>query len=61
MINKCADKDNAPDGHHAIKKIDRHKMRTGSEMRLTTQIGDYEMDQVILDLGFDGNVLPKQT
>ncbi len=30
-------------------------------MRLTAQIGDYEMDQVILDLGFDANVLPKQT
>jgi len=30
-------------------------------MRLTTQIGEYEMDQVILDLGSDTNVLPKQT
>ena len=25
------------------------------------QIGDYEMDQVILDLGSDANILPKQT
>ena len=30
-------------------------------MRLTAQIGDYEMDQVILDLGLDANVLPKKT
>ena len=30
-------------------------------MRLTAQIGEYEMDQVILDLGSDANVLPKQT
>ena len=30
-------------------------------MRLTTQIGEYEMDEVILDLGLDANVLPKQT
>lgn len=30
-------------------------------MRLTTQIGEYEMDQVILDLGLDVNVLPKKT
>ena len=30
-------------------------------MQLTTQIGEYKMDQVILDLGSDGNVLPKQT
>jgi len=25
------------------------------------QIGEYEMDQVILDLGSDANVLPKKT
>ena len=30
-------------------------------MRLTTQIAEYEMDQVILDLGSDANVLPKKT
>ena len=30
-------------------------------MRLTAQIGEYEMDQVILNLGSDANVLPKQT
>ena len=30
-------------------------------MRLTAQISEYEMDQVILDLGSDVNVLPKQT
>lgn len=30
-------------------------------MRLTAQVGDYEMDQVILDLGSDANVFPKQT
>lgn len=29
-------------------------------MRLTMQIGEYEMDQVILDLGLGVNVLPKQ-
>ena len=28
---------------------------------MTMQIGEYEMDHVILDLGFDANVLPKQT
>lgn len=30
-------------------------------MRLTAQIGEYEMDQVVLDLGSNMNVLPKQT
>ena len=28
---------------------------------MTTQIGEYEMDQVILDLGLDANVLQKKT
>lgn len=30
-------------------------------MWLTAQIGDYEMDQSILDLCSDANVLPRQT
>ena len=30
-------------------------------MRLTVQIGEYEMEQVILDLGLDVNVLLKKT
>ena len=30
-------------------------------MRLTTQIGEFEMDEVILDLGSEVNVLTKQT
>lgn len=30
-------------------------------MRLTAHIREYSMVQVILDLGFDANVLPKQT
>jgi len=30
-------------------------------MRLTAQIREYEMDQVIMDVGSDVNVLPKKT
>ena len=33
--------------------------RTGREMRLTTQLGEFEMDEVILDLGSEVNVLTK--
>lgn len=61
LINKCVGKDNASDGHCMIRNIGRHKTRTGCEMRLSGKIGDYEMDQVILDLGIDMNVFPKQT
>jgi hypothetical protein len=37
------------------------KKRTSDEFRLSAQIGDYDMDQVILDLGSDVNVFPKKT
>lgn len=60
LINKCTSKDNAPDGPRVVRKIGKHKVRTGRKMRLTAQIGDYEMDQFILGLGYDANVLPKQ-
>lgn len=61
LIKKCTSKEKVPDGHWMVKKIGKHKERTGCEMRLTTQIGDYEMDQVTLDLGFNASVLPKKT
>jgi len=44
-----------------VWKIGKHTTRIGREMRLTMQIGEYEMDQLILDLGSDTNVLPKKT
>jgi len=44
-----------------VRKVGKHALHTGREMRLTTQIREYEMDQVILDSGSDLNVLPKQT
>ena len=40
---------------HQIKKY----IQTGREMRLNAQIGDYDMDEVILDLRFEENVLTK--
>ena len=59
LINKCAGKQNIPEGPRIVRKIGKHKARTRHEMRLTVQIGEYEMDQVILDLGLDVNVFPK--
>ena len=35
------------------------RTRTGREMRLTAQIGEFEIDEVILDLGSEVNVLTK--
>jgi len=34
-----------------VRKLGKHALCTGREMWLTTQIGEYEMDQVVLDLG----------
>lgn len=39
----------------------QHKPITGGEMRLTAQIRDYEMEQIVLDIGSDVNVITKQT
>ena len=61
LINRCTSKENSPSEPRVVKKIGKNKTRTGREMRLTTQIGEYEMDQVILDLGANMNVLPKKT
>lgn len=61
LTNRCAGKDAAIGKLCVVRKLGKHKVRTGREMRLTAQIKEYEMDQVILDLGFDMNVFPKQT
>ena len=37
------------------------KRKIGKEMRMNIQIGDYEVDSVILDLGSHINILTKQT
>ena len=52
---------NLPPEIKDVHKLYRYKKHIGREMRLTAQIGDYEMDQVILELGSYVNVLPKQT
>ena len=41
LINRCAS--TAPGELHIVRKIDEHKTRTGWEIRLTAQIGEYEM------------------
>jgi len=46
---------------HALNNLHRHKKSTGKEMRFAAQIGEYNMDKVILDLEFDANFLPKKT
>ena len=39
----------------------KRKTKTCRELRMTTQIGDYDMDYIILYLGLDVNKLTRQT
>ena len=57
LITRCARSGEL----HVVQKLGKNALCTGREMRLTAQIGEYEMDQVILDLGSNTNVLPNQT
>lgn len=59
LINRCAR--TTPGEPHVVRKIGKHKTRTGQEMRLITQISEYEIYQVILDARSHVNALPKQT
>lgn len=36
---------------HKVNNLHKHKW-TGKEMSLSAQIGEYDMDQVILDMGY---------
>ena len=57
----CAKETNPPLEVKDVNTLYKYKKRTGREMQLMAQIGDYEMEQLILDLRSDVNVLPKKT
>jgi hypothetical protein len=44
----------------AVNQVSR-KRRTNKELHLSAQIGDYDVDYVVLDLGSEVNVMMKQT
>ena len=48
---------------HLEKKFNqvRKKFKTGHALRMTAQIGNYDMDYIILYLGFDVNILTQKT
>ena len=60
MIDKCEHSTPIVVANRVVHQIKKY-IRTRKEMRLNAQIGDYEMDEVILDLGSEVNVLTKQT
>ena len=61
LLNIYVERTNPPLEVKDVNTLYKYKKRTNREMQLTAQIGDYEMEKVILDLGSDGNVLPKKT
>ena len=60
IIDQCQPSSSMNNVQRAVHNIMGHS-RTGREMRLTAQVGEFEMDEVILDLGLEVNVLTKQT
>jgi hypothetical protein len=60
MNDQCAQDTEVPTMHKVMNQV-LHKKRTNREFRLSAQIGEYDMENVILYLGLDVNVLPRQT
>ena len=60
IIDQCQSSSFVSNTQRVVHNIMAHT-RTGRKMRLTTQVGEFEMDEVILDLGSEVNVLTKQT
>jgi hypothetical protein len=60
MIDNCA---KGKELNIKIKYINQllHKKRTNAEFRFSAYVIDYDIENVMLDLGSDINVLPKQT
>lgn len=61
MIDSSTSREIPQSEMRVVNKLHRHKKKTRKETRLTVQIREYDMDQVILDLRSDANVLPRQT
>jgi len=59
LTNNFTRKNKPLSQQHVVHKVEKSKKRIGFEMRLTDEIWEYEMDQVILDLVSDVNVLRK--
>lgn len=59
LIDSYASKEVPRSEMHKVNNLYRQK-RTGKEMRLSAQIGEYDMDHAILDMGYEANVLTKQ-
>ena len=60
IIDQCQPSSSMSSAHRAVHNIMGHT-RIGREMRIIAEVGEFEMDEVILDLGSEVNILTKQT
>ena len=60
LIDKCKQPISMVVANRVVHHIKKY-IRMGREMLLSAKIGEYDMDEVILDLGSEVNVLTKQT
>jgi hypothetical protein len=60
MIDHYAQGKETPTKKKVVSQLLRKK-RTNGEFGFSAKIGEYDIDNVILDLGFDVNMLPKNT
>jgi hypothetical protein len=60
MISHCTRGRETPITQRMVNQVLRRK-RTNEEFKFSAQIGEYDVDNVILDLGSDVNFLPKKT
>jgi hypothetical protein len=59
MIAQCTQDKEIPMTYRPVNQVLRKK-RTNKEFRLSAQVGEYDMDNVILDLGSYVNFIPIQ-
>jgi hypothetical protein len=60
MINHCTQGKVDPTEKKVVTQLLRNK-RTNKEFKLSAQIGEYNIDNVILDLGSNVNMIPNHT
>jgi hypothetical protein len=60
MLKRCSTNVEGKLEHKTINHLHTRR-RTSKEFRLNTNIGDFNMGDIILDLGSEVNVLPKKT
>jgi hypothetical protein len=60
MIDHCTRGRETPIAQRVVNQV-LHRKRTNEKFKFSVQSGEYDVDNVILDLGSEVNFLPKKT